>query len=165
MSRSARRRWPWLADLGSILLLLAVGGFYLWQAGYDIARDIALSGHRPVADATVLHLVPNGKGPGISTVDVEFVTADGSRVRATVYQFRHPAPAVGATLPVRYNQRHPGWYVRDASRGPAVYAPVFFIPLGLLSTAGGVFLLCRVRRRRLPRPGRSRRGPGFRRRS
>jgi uncharacterized protein DUF3592 len=159
MSRSVRRRWSWLTDLGSILLLLAVGGFYLWQAGWDIARDVALSGDRPVADATVLHLVHNSKGRGISTVDVQFVTADGRRVRAPLHQFRSPAPAVGTTLPVRYNREHPGRYVRDASQGPAIYTPIFFIPLGLLFTAGGVFVLYRQSRRWSWRPGRPPRQP------
>jgi hypothetical protein len=152
MSRSARTRWSWLTDVGCILLLLVVGGFYLWEAGYDIARDIALSGDRPVADATVRGLVHNSKGPGIRTVDVEFVTADGRRVRGPVYEFGNPAPAVGATLPVRYNPQHPGWYVRDASQGPTIWKPAFFIPLGLLFTAGGVFMLGR-RPRRLRRRG------------
>jgi hypothetical protein len=109
MSRPVGRRWPWLADFGGVLLLL-VGGFYLWQASWDLARDVALSGDRPVADATVLRLIHNSKGPGISTVDVQFVTADGSPVRAAVHQFRKPAPAVGTTLPVRYNREHPGRY-------------------------------------------------------
>jgi hypothetical protein len=161
MSRPARTRWPRLADFGSILLLLVVGGVYLWEAGYDIARDIALSGDRPVADATVLKLVHNSKGSGIRAVNVEFVTAGGRRVRGPVYEFRHPAPAVGTTLPVRYDPEHPGWYVRDASQGPTVYEPVFLVPLGLLFTAGGVFVLWRVPRRWRLRPGRpGRRSPG-----
>jgi hypothetical protein len=164
MSRPARTRWFWLTEFGSILLLLVVGGIYLWEAGYDIARDIALSGDRPVAEATVLQLVHDSKGSGIRTVDVEFVTVDGRRVHGPVYEFRNPAPAVGTTLPVRYNQKHPGRYVRDASQGPTVYAPAFFIPLGLLSTAGGVFLLCRVPRRWRLRPARSLRRPPGRRR-
>jgi hypothetical protein len=147
LNRSGRTRWSWLTDLGGVLLTLAVGGFYLWQAGHDIARDIALSGDRPVAEATVLKLVHDSKGRGIRTVNVEFVTAEGRRVRGSVHEFRDPAPAVGTTLPIRYNPQHPGRYVRDASQGPTIVAPVFFVPLGLLITAAGVVLLYRVPRR------------------
>jgi hypothetical protein len=159
MTRSTRRRWSRLTDLGGILLLLLVGGTYLWTAGYDIARDIALSGDRPVADATVLGLVHNSKGSGIRTLEVEFVTADGRRVRGRVYEFADPAPAVGATLPVRYDPGHPGWYVRDASQGPTIGKPALSVPLGLLFAGGGIYLLCRVRRRWAQHPRRPRHRP------
>jgi hypothetical protein len=145
MRHLIRTALSWLRWFGGVVLLTLVGGYYLWAGGYALARDAALAGNGPVASATVVGQDRNTRGPGIHTITVEFDTVDGRPVRGTVYEFRDPAPAVGATIPVRYDPQHPNRYVRDASQGPTLWKPVLFLPLGLLFLVGDIFILARGR--------------------
>ncbi len=130
---------------GDLVGRSAAHGVGVGRAVRTVARDIALAGPGPVADAAVTQRTLNSKGPGVASFDVRFVTADGRQVRGTVYEFRKPAPVVGAKLLVRYNAAHPGWYVRNAASGPSVWRPAALILLGLALAALGTVQLARPR--------------------
>jgi hypothetical protein len=152
------------------VMSLVGGGIFGWLGGWYAVRDVALSGDRPTADATVLEHHHNSRGPGISSVDVEFVTADGRRVRATVDEFASPVPTVGGSMRVRYDPRHPNWFARDVRQGPSVVLPVVSALMTLLAASALVFVTGRGGRsssngsagsttRSPPRPDATRREP------
>ena len=135
----------WLGWAASLTLVTGVAGYYLWMGAYALARDVALAGDGPVAEASVVDWT-RGKGTSVYSITVEFPVADGRRVRGTVYEFRDPPPRVGATIPVRYDPGAPDWFVRDATRGATVWKPALFLPLGLVIGASA-YGLVRIRPR------------------
>jgi hypothetical protein len=141
----------WLGWAASLLLVAGVAGYYVWMGAYALARDLALAGDGPVADATVVGWT-RGKGTSVFSITVDYAAAGGRRVRATVYEFRDPPPRVGTTIPVRYNAGAPDWFVRDATQSATVWKPALFLPLGLVfgACAYGVY---RIRPRRDARGG------------
>ncbi|GAA1755108.1 DUF3592 domain-containing protein [Luedemannella helvata] len=99
------------------------------------ARNIALFGDRPTADAEVVAWNPHVKGNG-GTLTVRFVTADGRTVTTIVYEMRDRLSA-GDRLRVRYNAERPR-YARAADAGPDVVWPLVAGLVAMVALGGGL---------------------------
>jgi hypothetical protein len=122
------------------LMSLVSGGVFACLGGWYAVRDVALSGNRPTVEATVVEYHHNPRGPGIASIEVEFVTADGRHARVTVDEFATPVPRVGDTMRVRYDPGHPNWFARDVRQGPSVVLPVGSALATLLAAFAFVFV-------------------------
>jgi len=116
----------WLGWAASLTLVTGVAGYYLWMGAYALARDVALAGDGPVAEASVVDWT-RGKGTSVYSITVEFPVADGRRVREIEWtSWRHVPP-----LPVSIDvdcQIHPRIFRELRGRGQVAQRMSWCVP-------------------------------------
>jgi hypothetical protein len=130
-----RRRRRWVVERVVMGVFAVAFGIITVVMTFDV---IALRGETDEAEATVLEVSHGWRG--ISTMDVEFVTADGELIESsTPYFDADPAPEVGDRIRILYATDNPFAVAQVGSR-PDFFLPIAFGVIVLFAAAVAVDL-------------------------